>query len=701
MPATPRMTFRKFGRAHHLRITAAEDLQHVFTLDEAHWVAMGAPLQSLNLDLTFLRFVDTDNNGRIMSFEIANAVHWLFDNLKDHSGITAGALTLKLNSVNTETEDGSRIHQSATKILRQLGAPKSDEIALHQVRKIKDNVEKKPVSEAGIAVPEASKNPNVRQFLSDIIATVGGKPHPSGNNGVDQDLVDEFRNQAKAYLDWHSQGTSSEADSETNPIMPLGANTTSLFELYTSLRDKIDQYFAQCRAVEFDERATQYVIPTDDQLKTADLDSLAGISDLLKEGPLAAPKPHGSLALDDKINPFYSERISRLRTEVLIPVFGAPVNTLSEDQWKSVRQLFSPHEEWIRTKAGAAVEKLGTEKLKAYLDGRYTQDALDIISESNRTAFVLDNIRNLEKIVLFQANMITLVNNFVSFPHLYDPKSTAAFEMGTLIMDGRRFNFSIKVENRAQHAAVAKTSNIFVVYAEVLPASAEKFEIAVPITSGGKGNLCVGKRGLFHDVLGRKSDAIVLQIIENPISMQEAIVSPFQRLGKLLSGKIEAMTSAAEKKLDAAAATVETTLTPAAQTPQPSKGLMAGGMLMGGGVAVAALGSAFAYIARTLAGVGLLKILIGLGVAVLAVILPVSIMALIRLRSRDLSAVLEGAGWAINSRMRLTFRQSRIFTMRPDFPEGAKGVYPWGTAIFLLLAIAVEAILIALYIKGL
>ena len=41
---------------------------------------------------------------------------------------------------------------------------------------------------------------------------------------------------------------------------------------------------------------------------------------------------------------------------------------------------------------------------------------------------------------------------------------------------------------------------------------------------------------------------------------------------------------------------------------------------------------------------------------------------------RELSAILEGSGWAINARMRLTRKQGKAFTQRPRSPKGAKEV---------------------------
>ena len=80
------------------------------------------------------------------------------------------------------------------------------------------------------------------------------------------------------------------------------------------------------------------------------------------------------------------------------------------------------------------------------------------------------------------------------------------------------------------------------------------FQIATPVTSGGKGNIAVGKRGILEHVDGRQYDARVVQVIENPISMAEALWSPFQRLGSMFTGKIESITTAAEQQFDTASA---------------------------------------------------------------------------------------------------------------------------------------------------
>jgi len=273
----------------------------------------------------------------------------------------------------------------------------------------------------------------------------------------------------------------------------------------------------------------------------------------------------------------------------------------------------------------------------------------------------------------------------VGFPHLYNPNSRAMFEMGTLVMDGRRFNLAVKVEDRQAHAAVAKTANMYLMYVAVAdPAGGDDVDVAVPVTAGGKGNLCVGKRGVFYDLDGRECDAWVVGIIDNPISVREALVSPFRRIGRLVTGKIESIAARAEKKLDTRAGAALQQIAPgegakaAPPAKAPPSGAAVGGMLAGAGVAVAVLGSAVAYITKTLAETDALPIIIGVLAAVLVVILPTSIIAILKLRKRDLSAILEGSGWAINARMRLTRKLSRYFTQRPKYPDGARVLRrPW------------------------
>jgi len=697
MATAGQMEFRRYGRSHHLRIQTAADLEFAAELDEAHWVATNAPVGTINCDETFLRLLDSDDNGRITCQEVKNAIRWLAGMLTDRSGVTDRRRTLALGAVNDETDEGRRIREAARKILDRCGAEDAQEITLEQVRRVKTQVESMPVSEAGVVLPEAAKDAQVAQFITDVIAALGGTPHPAGAQGITRGQLEEFLAAAAAQLEWRRAGEVPPGDGKTR-IMPLGADTATAYAALSSIRGKMDQYFAQCEAAALDERFVQRMGWTAEELQGLDFDDPAVIEQVLEGAPLARATPDRRLSFEQSVNPHYSEPLERFRRQVAEPVLGESGPFLTVGQWRQIKAAFAEHEAWVNSQPAPSVGALGAEKLQTYLDERFARAVGTLIAESSGAAVAMDNIRLTEKLILFQANMMDLANNFVSFPHLYDPASRAVFEMGTLVMDGRRFNLAVKVDSRTQHAKVAKSSNMYVLYAEVAPAGGAKYEVAAPVTSGGKGNLCLAKRGVFRDLFGREHDATIVHIIENPISLREALVSPFRRLGKLLSGKIESITAQAEKKLDASATGVMSRVAPvpgaAPQASRAPSGLAAGGMLMGAGVALAALGSAVAYIAKTLAALKAIQLIIVVVVALLVVLVPTSIVASLKLRRRDLSAILEGSGWGINARMRMTRKQRRFFTQRPAYPRGAKGV----RRVWLMLIVA--AVVLAILAGG-
>lgn len=675
--------FQRFGRTPHLRIETPDDLRRAAALDEAHWVATNAPIETLSCDPGFLAALDFDGNGRILCYEVRRAIKWLFAVLRDPSDVQPGSPVLRLGAVDPEHADGQRVLTASRKMLDRLGTPDAGSLDLTQIRGIKAEVEAMPVSEAGVVLPGASEDEGLCAFLEAMLSTIGGAAHPSGKQGVDTKILEAFLEQAHAYLDWWQRGQLPEGQ-PTSALMPLGAATSEAYGAYEALRGKVDQFFGQCEAALLDARLVARMGWTEEELEGLDFDDPEVIALVLRRAPLAQASPARELRLDEGLNPHYADAAARFRELVLVPLLGGDGQRLGARSWQELKRTLAPHAEWVRTRPETPTATLGVERLRLYTEPSYAQRVRDLLSRSEQTALVLDNIRLTERLVLYQAYLFTLANNFISFPNLYDPTRRALFEMGSLVMDGRRFNLAVRVRDRARHVKVAQTSNMYVMYLKVRPkGGADPYELAVPVTCGGRGNLCVGKRGVFADLAGDEHDAEVLQVIENPISLGEALLAPLKRLVRLVSGRIESLADDAEKRLDSETkqavdgAYSTAAAAPAAAAAQPAAKPAAGGagnVIMGSGVALAALGSAFAYIGKTLAGLGWAKVAGGLGAAVLAVVIPSSVAAFLKLRSRDLSSILEGSGWGINAGMRLTFRQGRVFTQRPE--RGLRAVGP-------------------------
>ncbi|MFT6836219.1 MAG: hypothetical protein ACJA0H_002266, partial [Francisellaceae bacterium] len=217
------------------------------------------------------------------------------------------------------------------------------------------------------------------------------------------------------------------------------------------------------------------------------------------------------------------------------------------------------------------------------------------------------------------------------------------------------------------------SSNIFILYLEINRADKTKYNLAVPVTRGTKRGFLKGKRGVFIDVDGIKHDAVISDIIVNPISLTEAILEPFTKIKSLFAKKIDSDANQSETNFTKS-------VTDDLSSSNPKKLFLSkqtgntntGAILLGGGVAIAALGSSITYIVNTIASASLLNIIITVGVIIFAFVAPIIISGVIKLRRRDLTPILEGSGWAINSRMRLTCEISKIFTQKPKWPKGTK-----------------------------
>ena len=687
--------FKRYGRSYHLEIRTAVNLAAAVKLDEAHWAALSAPTDTIRYDRTFLELLDTDRKGRITSREVKDAITWLLDVLCEHTDISQGSEFLQLNSINYDLEQGRRIHKAVKKILSRLGASDSDNISLEQVRKIKKRIESRPVSVVGVVLPEAARDEQTREFICDVMASIGGVAHTSGSQGIGTNESQTFINQAKAYIQWYDQGQIPQGQKKTD-IMPLGGQTAKKYSCFAAVKHKMEQHFAYCRLAALGKALTaEFKMPAMSP-GCSDSNDLSAIEKVLEKAPLANANPEEVFKFDEKINPYYIEVVDRFRREVAQVVLEKNSKKLSDKDWKKIKEFFSAHEQWLNSKPDVKVQSFDVEKLKKYIAGSFVEDISRLSAESSETTIELDNVKLVEKAILYQAHMIDFANNFVSFPHLYDVDRRAMFEMGRLVIDGRHFNLAVKVADRAEHIQMAKASNMFVLYVQIIPCDdTNSFEVAVPVTSGDKGNLYIGKRGIFFDTSNRENEARVIDIIENPVSFQEALASPFIRLGRLLTGKIESFATQAEKKLDSRAAASISGI--AAEKPQPAQTQTArfssGGLLMGAGVAVAALGSSIAYITKTLSQIPWFMIAAGILGAILIVMLPITIVAFLKLRRRDLSAILEASGWGINARMRLTTAQGRFFTRRPPYPKGSRGV-GWLTWPRVILVLAVIAVLI-------
>ena len=194
---------------------------------------------------------------------------------------------------------------------------------------------------------------------------------------------------------------------------------------------------------------------------------------------------------------------------------------------------------------------------------------------------------------------------------------------------------------------------------------------------------------IFITTDGREWDASVIEVIENPVGLWEAFKLPFKRLSALVGGFAEKFSGGRmkdlEKKATAQMAGVEKSLTAPAPKPgakaAPAAGVGIGGLLMGGGVAFAAMGSALAYAMSKLREAWPGPVLAVVGGLFVVITAPTIISAIIKLRRRNLSALLEACGWSVNAKIAVK-RHSDFWVVEMAIPlaslPGGRTERYWG-----------------------
>jgi len=674
------IVFQNYGGLHQLRIESAEDLAFIHQLHPARWAATTVQLESLQCDPAFLEYLNPDGGGTIRAEHLRVAVTWIFRMMANGDRMAAFSDVLHLADLDTSHEEGQRLKEAAIHILGQLKAKKLDEISLEQVRIFRNTYGMTSPNGDGVLPPQHVSDPAAAQLAKDVLEQVGGTKDVSGEDGINEGHLSQFLDGARKYLAWKALAE----DDGRAGILPWGDDTAAAVQLTSDFDAKIEQFFWQCDLVKLDARTAERFCLSEQELQNLDGSDLRAMERQLAQAPLQTPNAEGVLNFQDPINPYFQDQMDELRNRVLARAQPDSHESLTRIGWQQVKAIFKPYCAWQAEKPSDGVGELSETTLKEYLDGPAQKKLRQLLLEDLAVKEEVKQVTALEKLTLYQRWLMELANNFVSFSALYDPSRRALFELGDLIIDGRELAFTMKVRNRAEHKKIAQTSKMFLVYAEIRMAQEQgrTFEIAAALTSGGQGAIEIGKRGIFYDLQGKEWDARVVDMLKNPISLAEAIKSPFVKAKKLLSEKVEAFVGTRVGDLEKATTEITTKMekgdplqqpaeVPSAAAAPPSGSGMRDVMLVGG-IAFAAVGSSLVYLLNTLSQISPLKAGVTLVSLVLVVALFSALSGWSKLRRRDMSALLEACGWAVNSRMYMTRRLGYLFSHTPNLPKGAR-----------------------------
>ena len=361
--------------------------------------------------------------------------------------------------------------------------------------------------------------------------------------------------------------------------------------------------------------------------------------------PLVTDEADKSLPLKDHLNPKHLEAILAFAEKCVKPVLGDR-DTLDRLAWKKVKAAFAPYRAWKGAKPVAA---------------------------AGRKAELVDE----ERVLRYKLHLLEFLENYVNMKRLYEKDGAAVFQTGVLRIDAKEIHLCFHVESEAAHSALAEKSKCCVLYLKLSrPSDKAERAICAVVTAGAVGQLYVGRNGVFYDRDGKDWEAVVTKIVENQVSLAEAFWAPWKKLGEGIAEAVKKFLG--DRQTDAQAKVAAGT-----QNTQAGGAAMASSVAAIG-IGVAMVGSAVAAIAATVKGMNLAQMLLAIACVILVVSLPSVILTWFKLRQRDLGAILNASGWAINRPMHFSCARARAFTKCARNPILAK-------LLVCLLAIAVIA----------
>jgi hypothetical protein len=443
-------------------------------------------------------------------------------------------------------------------------------------------------------------------------------------------------------------------------------------------------------------------------LATKDLTvNAAGIVSL----PLAQIAAGKALPLAEGVNPAWASALAALQASTVKPLLGER-NSITESDWAALNAKLAPFEAWSAGKVGAAVEKLGVNRVREVLAGDAKAKITALIAKDKALEPEANAISAVEKLARYHRDLHALCLNFVSFKNFYSREIPAIFQAGRLYLDQRACDLCIMVEDAGKHSVMAALAGSYLAYCDcVRKATGEKIQIVAAFTDGDSDNLMVGRNGIFYDRKGRDWDATVTKLIDNPISLRQAFWLPYKKLVRMIEEQVAKRAAAADaastaRLQDAAAVTAG-----AAQPTEPKK------MDLG---TIALLTTAFTAIAgivtailAKLAGIFVLGIyaipaFIGVFLGIILLISgPSMVLAYIKLRKRNLAPILDANGWAVNAKAVINVPLGQSLTQIAELPSGsqrdlidpfAAKKFPLALMVFILIVAGLLALGVGWYL---
>ncbi len=694
--------FFRAGGFDQVRLDTGADLIALKDLDQKLWVALSCPTRGIEFDTRTLDLIDSDADGRVRANEVLAAIEWAGALLKNPDLLVSGTDELTLADIDDSREEGQQILRSAQHILKNMGRLEGGTIAMSDMTDIAKLVAGLQFNGDGVITPAQITDEKLRATIEDINKCAGTVADLSGESGINQEITDRFFADATAFSLWYARGESDAA------ILPLGEQTQAAANAFHAIRDKIDDYFTRCQLADFDPRAAMALNRSIEDYQQISVQSLSSQSADVANFPLSGIAAGKPLSLGAGINPAWQARVAELNARVVTPILGER-QVLDSAEWALLCGKFAAFDAWQAEKPLCCAESLGIIRIRELIAGAHKAQIDALIVEDSAVEAEVKAIHSVERLLRYKRDLFVLVNNFVSFRNFYTGREKAIFQVGTLYLDGRSCELTVKVEDVGKHAVSATLSGVCLVYCDCVRGS-EKMSIAAAFTAGDSDFLTVGRNGIFYDRKGRDWDATIVRIIDHPIGIRQAFWSPYKKLSKSISEQLQKIASAkassAESGMIKAVVDNGKAVTgPVVPKPAFDVGKFAG-IFAAIGLAIGAIGGILAHIVGGVLGLKLWQIPLALAGLMLAISGPAMVLAWFKLKRRNLAPILDANGWAVNARARINIPFGTSLTGVASLPSGAnrslfdpfaekKSVWP-----YYVLLIGVVCALAALWYFG-
>lgn len=660
--------FFRAGGVEQVAIRTGQDIANIASLDKKLWVALACPTRGIEFDAETLDLIDLDHDGRIRAPELIAACQWAVAQVCDPEVLASGSDALQLASLDISQPGGAALHAEAQRVLNLLGREGADSVSLVDVRERLAMLNALPFNGDGLlnpaTLPEDSGQQTLVQHIMDLY---GSETGVDGAPGMGQVQLDAFFADVRAIHAWHLKV-------QEQPCMLAQEQAVAAARALTAVDAKVEDFFVRCRLAAFDAKAQAPLSPSVEGYALLGAEQLSSASEAIAALPLSTITPEGVLLLTEGVNPAWATALQALVTYVVAPLLGEQ-RTLDAVQWQALKTQLAPCQQWLAEHPATPLGQLTQAEVQDLLASGAEAALQELIARDTQEKDHGAQAKELEKLIRLQRDLLRLLNNFVSFAEFYSRREAAAFQAGTLFMDGRSCDLTVDVADPNTHAGLAGLAKVYLAYCECRRDGVKRHIVAA-FTAGDVDYLMVGRNGVFYDRNGQDWDATITKIIENPTSIGQAFFSPYKKflrmveeqVAKRASAKQDAVTaqldSSANKLVDVAKPEVAPAAAPAARKTDVGT--------------VAAIGVALGSISAVMVGIFAKFIEMGpwipvglLGI-VLAISCPSMLIAWLKLRQRSLGPILDASGWAINGRMKINLRLGDALSQTAKVPTSAK-----------------------------